>query len=299
MVRKSALAWLLLAAFATNAEAQDQPSGGDTIVVTGTKPTKDAVATYVGEVTAPVGDQIASFHDPICPGVFGLPDAYKSVVEGRLREIAAAVGLRTANGRCDPNLVVLVTDSGGTLIRKLRKERPDVFGGLSFAQVDEVLRAKGPVHSWQAFELRGADGRPLDRVSLIDMGHGPQPVSDGYILRGTTDVISRTSKSVRRDIVSAFISLDVDAIDGLTLTQIADYSAMRTLAKTRVPKGFSGPSILGLFEPSSRDSAAPKLTKWDLAYLRELYATQANVSASSQRSAISGAIRRDLDPGGR
>src|SRR5438105_6587086 len=74
----------------------------DTIVVTGSKLTRRAIENDVRNVTVDTDGQIAMFEQPICPASFGLPEPYNRMIEQRLREDAAQVGLRGAGERCDP-----------------------------------------------------------------------------------------------------------------------------------------------------------------------------------------------------
>jgi hypothetical protein len=290
-------AWLLLYAAALAPPSPPTAASDQTIIVTGAKPTPDAVARYVDSITADIDGQIATFRQPICPAAFGLPEAYNRVIERRLREVTGQIGLRTAAAKCDPNLVVIVGEGGPALIERLRKDRPDAFAGLEFAQVRDVAHQLGPVRTWHSVEPRGADGRPLERVSFLDNGTGHLLyIGEAYYQRATTSASSRIEQSVRQDIVRSFVQFDVDAIDGLTLTQIADYAAMVAFAITRVPADFSGPTILRLFDNSPNKGAPSRLTRWDIAYLRALYATNNSRPAHTQQAAIAGAIRRDLEP---
>jgi hypothetical protein len=273
-------------AMAAQAPAVTPPaSPNQTIIVTGTKTNGKTVDRYVNAITVPVEGQLAAFHQPICPASVGLPKAYNRVVEARLRRVATDVGLKVAGARCDPNLVLIVADQSANLIERLRKVRPDIFAGIDYSKVADVMRTQGPVRTWQAILPYGADGRPLERVSLIDFGDGPRPMGDdSFVLQGTSDMASRISHTVRRDLVAAFVVLDLRAINGLTLTQIADYAAMRTLANTRPPSRGASRTILGLFDDSTDRMSLAGLTRWDIAYLRSLYQANASLSASSQKS---------------
>jgi hypothetical protein len=97
------------------------------------------------------------------------------------------------------------------------------------------------------------------------------------------------------ELVSSFVLIAARAVAGLTLTQIADYAAMRALAKTRAPASTSGPTILRLFDENNASAKPAELTSWDLGYLRSLYLTDNRLTANSQEAAISAGIRRSLD----
>jgi hypothetical protein len=213
------------------------------------------------------------------------------VIEERIRQDAARAGIRVAGKNCDANVVVIVADDPGPLITALRRERPQMFIGVENWQVDSVLRTKEPVRTWQAVEPRGSDGRPLQRVMFI--GTRPIPGQGAWMNPAASN--SRIEQNIRPDLVASFVLISADATDGLTLSQIADYAAMRTLAQTKAPDENSGRTILGLFDQRSDGMAPDGLTRWDLAYLRSLYATDNRVPAHSQESAMAGAMGRELN----
>src|SRR5438045_3276939 len=261
----------------------------DTIVVTGSKLTRRAIENDVQNVTVDADGQIAMFEQPICPASFGLPESYNRIIEQRLREDAARVGLRAAGERCEPNVVVIVADSPAPFIAELQRKRPDMFVGLESSLVQNILKTKEPVRTWQAIEPRGEDGRPLERVMFINgMAAGPNAWFNPWT------VASRLQANIRPRLVSSFVVIDADAADGLTLTQIADYAAMRTLARTRFTPALSRRSILGIIDGAEQDRTIAQLTTWDLAYLRALYRTSNGVSSHMQQVDITTVMNREL-----
>jgi hypothetical protein len=256
-------------------------------VVTGSRPTREAIQGDVGAVTVDTDGQIAMFEDAICPASFGLPEAYDRTIERRLREDAARVGLRTAGERCDANVVVIVADSAGPFVAALHARRPDMFVGLELSQVQDILKAKEPVRAWQAIEPRGEDGRPLERVMFIN----GFPAGPHAWLNAET-IGSRIAAKSRPRLVSSFVVIDAEAVDGLTLTQIADYAAMRAFARTRFAPALRRRSILGLVGGAEQDRSVDQLTNWDLAYLRALYRTSNGVPARAQQADMTTAMKR-------
>src|SRR5437764_14088814 len=79
----------------------------NTILIIGTKPTRHAIHNFIDDLTVDTDGQMAMFEQPICPASFGLPQPYNRIVERRLREDAARVGLRTAGERCGANVIVI------------------------------------------------------------------------------------------------------------------------------------------------------------------------------------------------
>jgi hypothetical protein len=279
-----------------NVTPQSGPSAGEEIIVTGSRNRDEAIRDYVEAITVETHDQIAKFATPVCPASFGLPPGYNGVIVERIRLIAEHLGIGVAGRDCRPNVVVLVTESGGDFVHQLRRERPDLFSTFEFADVRAIMRLAGPVRAWQVVEPLGADGRPVETISFIQMGIGGPPVYIGRArhLRGVMP--SRTQRPTRQDLALSFIVFDLDAIEGLTLLQIADHAAMRALARTAVAGLPARRSILTLFRDRDADAApAEELTSWDTAYLRALYRTTDTVTAHQQRSNVARTMRRDLD----
>lgn len=273
-----------------SAEGLSQP---ETIVVVGRKPTQDVLRNFVSGLTVETDGQIARFEQPICPASFGLPESYNRVIEQRLRDDAEQVGLRLGAVRCDPNIIVIVADAPDTFVAALQHKRPELFVGLEYKQVQQILKGKAQVRDWQVVEPRGSDGRPLERVSYLQYGDTTIYLADGaWVNRASPG--SRIQKAIRPDLVATFIVIDQDAVEGLTLTQIADYAAMRGFARTRFSPEIHRRSILGVIDGAEEDRSIDQLTPWDLAYLRALYRTSNTVSASVQQGSMASAMDRYL-----
>jgi hypothetical protein len=277
-------------------EPPEKSAEAETIVVTGSRDRRDPVSAFVEDVTVETGDQIAKFTTPICPVGLGLPTGHGEAIEARMRQIAQYIGLGAAAVDCRPNIVVIVAEEGGDFVRQLRRERPDLFAALTLAERRAIMRLAGPARAWQIVEPHGADGRPMRRIAFVPGAGGPpRYVPNGYELTGVTP--SLTSRSTRQDLALSFVVFDLEAIEGLSLLQLADYAAMRALARTEGGGLPARHSILTLF--SDRNAGADpvgELTNWDAAYLRALYRTGNVVTAHQQRSTISRTMRGELAP---
>jgi hypothetical protein len=291
--RVAAVLMMLSASAPAPSVAPSAPGAADPneILVVGSKATRHAVEAFVDDVTADADGQIAMFEQPICPAAFGLPPAYDRVIEQRIRENAARVGMETAAEPCDANVVVIVADSPAPLVAELQVKRPQMFVGLEFSQVQEVLKTKEPVRSWQAVEPRGVDGRPLQRIMFFNQG----PIAGNGAWHNPWTLDSRIAAKIKPRLVSSFVVINADAVDGLTLTQIADYASMRSLARTRFTTALTHRTILQVIDGAERDRSIDQLTAWDLGYLRALYRTSNGVSAHAQQSDIAAVMKRELD----
>lgn len=243
---------------------------------------------FVDAITVPIGGQVARFHEPLCPLSRGLPTDYNEVVEERVRTIARGAGIPVARRRqCLPNLIVMVANDGDAVTALLRRERPDIFSGLESIDIRRAIDAAGPVRSWQSSVTRRAEGAPIadSRDSSL--------AQDVHLHHGLPAGLMR--EPTRRDLRLAVVLFSVDAIDGLTLMQIADHAAMRGLAATRPAPDADGRSILALFDDRAAGRAAvPSATRWDVAYLRALYRLSGAANAGFQRSSVARLIAEDL-----
>lgn len=258
----------------------------DNVVVIGTRDTGETASDFVRQITVETDDQIAKFSDDICPASFGMPATYNEEIVGRVRQVAQATGIGVARVGCRPNVVIITADDTGEFIRRLHDERPEMFRGLELSDIRRVMRSDQPIRVWQMVETRGADGRPTQWIELVP----------GRTVRALTGVMpSLTQESTRQDLAVSFVVFDVDAIEGLTLTQISDYAAMRSFARTGTGRIPYRRSILTLFDDATPEGVpVDTLTTWDAAYLRALYATNNTVSGARQRSDMARMIEREL-----
>jgi hypothetical protein len=236
---------------------------------------------YVTQITDTSQGQVARFQSPVCPLVAGLPDETNRKISARIRNTARSLGAELAPEQCDANLVVLVTDDISNSLAELRRTGNSAFSGLSPSEIDALAADTGPVRSWTVVSLRNEDGDP---VHVEDDRNAPRTmrVKSASIFRETTRV----------DIEGSFILIERSAANGKTIAQIADYAAMRGLARIRLPKTSSPASILTLFDGAGA-SPAPGLTWSDRAYLQALYRFSGRESVSEARSRLSRGLTLD------
>lgn len=267
----------MLAAFAAPAAAQPNVA-----------PEPVAFRGFVEDITVLTQGQVARFYEPVCVVSEGLPPDFNAVVEARVGELARAAGIAVSErSGCAPNLIVLVADDSSDVAAALRRRRPEIFEGLDAAEISRVVASDGPVRSWQRTEASWANGEPiLDRRNEY-LGR------DVHLFHGVPAGFLRTS--TRQALRLSVVVFDVEAIDGLTLMQIADHAAMLGLAPTRTGGAAAGHSILSLFHAAAAERAElPAVTRWDLAYLRALYRIGAALDGNAHRSLLSRLAAQDL-----
>jgi hypothetical protein len=287
MILRALISGMIATAVLGPAAAQTSPAPD--IIVTGNKEAdRRAAEVYVSSIAVRSESQLARFHQPVCPLVIGMPKPYSTMVEKRTAADAVAAGIDVAkNVRCDANLIIVIADDGAALVKDIRVHYPGWLAGLSPRDID-TLTVPGPARAWSVTSLRNEDGQGLGNQSDTPTGDG---LAGKPVLRVMTASILR--EPTRQDMEASFVVIDKAATMGRTLRQIADYAAMRGLARTRPPaaggKGLA--TILTIFD-SSVPSHPSELTNADAAYLRALYRGNGTAAAVTEKNGIARRIAK-------
>jgi len=305
MTRKHVIS--LFAACATlvvsaNAQAKAQPeetNSSPAIVVTGRRPmTEEKAREVVRRMARPIDGQLARFNDPVCPLVIGFQPEYEARVAERIREVAEAVGAGAGKEGCVNNLFVVVVDDGRGFVAELHRLHPEVFAGVSKREFAALLNDAGAARSWTHTAQTNSMGMIAAKPSPT---YGSEPIKVGFqgssIHFGDVNVLrvyesSNIDPSVQQAIGSAWVVLETRSTFGKTLSQLADYAAVRGLAMVRPGDLGDVDTILALFEPGS-DAAPAKLTEFDRAYLKSLYHVQARAWSQKQVRQMADSIARE------
>lgn len=228
-------------------------------------------------------EPLARFEDPLCPGVVGLKREAAEAMVGRIRANAASFGRRLADeASCEPNLLVAFVEDGQAFLNRLADRPGNVFYDMSLAERERLLAEVGPVHVVTRARSRSRDGLTIPRRE--NLVHAPQTTM--------WSAHSRIYVPTRKDIISALVLFDRAAISGLTIDQLADYTTMRTLARTLPdPGGVRGESILALFAGEPRPAG---LTEFDRGYLEALYRGPPNMPGSAQLAELEAVTGRRI-----
>lgn len=217
------------------------------------------------------GEPLARFQDAVCPGIVGLKVEFAEMMIGRIRENAQALGLPLGDpATCEPNLLVLVLDDGRGYLNELRQRRGYLFGDIDAGERQALFGAPGRVRAWTRVVTKTRDGLHIDRRdNMVDLPHTTMWAAQSLI-----------SVPTRRDIVSAMVLIDRDAVDSLSVVQLGDYVTMRAFggdaARELAPP--PGGSILTLFDGGGAPPG--ELTPADRTFLQTLYGSQANLPAA-------------------
>jgi hypothetical protein len=286
VVRASLVSLALLPAHPIAAQEQPLAEAPEEIVVTGDRnvdrQARDFVAAMTGRAT---GTQLARFEWAVCPAAVAFSATQKAAVEHRLRSVAGAAGIPVGKPDCAPNAILILTDDKGAFVDALGRLHPEYFGDLSSAAIRRLARASGPTAAWQ---LQG-------KVNARGVAIVPDGIT-GVAVNRTTDPGSRITAAARPVFEASALVVERRALDGLTTTQLADYAAMRLFARTDPDRlaDVSAPTIVKILEAPMGSPVPLTLTKWDLGFLRGLYAGQNNLYSGAQRSEIRRGIIEEL-----
>jgi hypothetical protein len=265
----------------------DTPPQSDDIVVTGTKITPREIEQAARAVTPPGNlyyEPLAQFQAPVCPGVIGMPDEFAAEMIARVRLVAQRARIRLDKDRCKANLLVIFVANGQAALQNMNGKGRWLFDGISPAQLRDLAEDPalkdlaadpGPVHAWVSTRMQTRYGEAVPKLVMDD----------------PTMSASRLSKPLRKDIVASVVVIDIAAAHGMAVEQLADYAAMRGLARTRPPPQTSPVStILSLFD---KGVIAPlSMTRFDRAYLRSLYGSVANIAGITKIAQVAREVKK-------
>ncbi len=281
----------LLAAVAliAPASAQDRPADREAaeIVIEGIRDRDAQIADFVGALTdVPVGGQLSRFEEAVCPAAVGLSPAQNQVVAARIRSVAGAAGIRVGKAKCRPNVILVVAQDKEAVIEQLYRKYTNPLG-------DRVKAAKqaGPALVWHLEGLVDANGVPVGVA--VDSGDGP----GGYYVVELGDGSSRITAASRPHFLASVLAVEPDAVAGLTTTQLADYGAMRLLARTD-PSALEkspAPTILNILDAPMGSEVPVTLTHWDFGFLKALYGSGENRYANQQRAEMRRLLAKELE----
>ena len=277
----------LAAALLQPVTAPAQPVPEADIIVQGVRPSPHQLRDFVRALTqVPSYGQIGRFHDKVCPVAMGLGDSQNARITARMRQVATAAQIPLGGTGCIPNAFVIVAPDKAAAIRDLNRRFPVYFTAMSDREIRDLARSPEPVAAWQILGLLTADGEEAAKTIGADY----------YTVR-SVNTPSRIRAASKPTFRATVVVIDVKAATGLTVTQLADYAAMRTFADiepARIAK-VGVPSILSAVGAPDSKPVPVTLTHWDLAFLTSLYATDNSYLATYQRGDMEQVIKRNVE----
>lgn len=285
------LAALVLAAVSAPAVAQTVPppaaEDDNVITVTGNRDVKETVEEFVAAL-APgrTARPLHRFEREVCPLVLGLPQHQADAIATRIRRLAGAVDMRVGDKSCGRNLFVLVTADKQKLLAEMRRKANEAFGSLSSDKIRALSRQPGAAVVWHS------EGPPIGRSGMeafFDEGKG-------FYVNRTTEAATRLNSGGSRQFASATVVVERRALDGLTVTQLADYVALRAFTAADPARLGSSPvpTILRVLDAPDDAEVPASLTEWDLAFLDGFYSMKRGANVASQRSSIAQAVEKKV-----
>lgn len=286
----------LVASVQVQDPAEAGPVALEDVVVEGRR-LEDLTNDFVSEVAIPArGRGLARWRNGVCVGVANLQAEAAQYIVDRVSTVAEDLGLNPGAPGCDPRILVIATTDANNFTRDFVANRPSLFrvGGTGMDLGRNALRrfesTDRPVRWWNvSVPIDSETGDIAVRIpgQVVNQGLHSTDFAPNIFVASA----SRLSTQIVDDTMRSFVIIDVDRLNGVSLTQLADYIAFISLAQIDPNADTSGyVSVLNVFDDPEQ---ADGLTNWDRAYLLGLYDTErTRLNHASQRTEIVSSILR-------
>ncbi len=256
---------------------QDVPVQVEDVVVEGRR-LELLAREFIDDVAAPTSTRgLARWNTDLCVGVANLRADVAQAIVDRISDVARDLGVQAGEPGCWANVVILAANDPAGLATSLVEYRRRGFdtGSPKMHPNSDGLQAfmtdERPVRWWQTSIPTDTETgyRAIRLPGDLDpaTGQPAAPVINVF-------AASRIHSQIRDDLSKVFIIIDMDDVQGLTTTQLADYLTMVTLAQIDAEGDTSRyDTVLNLFQ--NREGVTG-LTDWDRSYLTGLYAAEQN-----------------------
>jgi hypothetical protein len=226
---------------------------------------------FIDDVAAPTSTRgLARWNAELCVSALNLRTDVAQTIVDRISDVARDLGVRAGEPGCEANVVIVAAGDGAGMATAMVGSRRRAFdtGSPKIHPGDRGLQAfmtsDRPVRWWQmSVPIDSASGK---RAIRLPGDAGPPRI--------VVFAASRLSSQIRDDLNKVFIIVDMDDIQGLTTTQLADYLTMVTLAQIDADGDTSSyDTVLNVFKDRE---GVTGLTDWDRSYLTGLYAAEQN-----------------------
>jgi hypothetical protein len=239
----------------------------------------------------PERDQMARWFEPVCVQAFGLPEAQRQVIEGRIEEVARQIGLKAPRAGCRPNVEIVFTDKPQAFMDGVYEQHRMLLGYYSFRDGKRLKMVSRPIQAWYLSGTRAlySGFRNIDIQDACELGYC-------WGMRWTGPS-GRIGPSTRSEFVNILVVADKHALEGKDAGLLADYLLMITLAQPKRPDECrSLPSVLDvLLSPQACPHDVPDgLSPADAAYLTALYKADLEQKKNFQWGDISGRMSNIL-----
>jgi hypothetical protein len=255
------------------------------------------VRAFVNEISVlEQAEGLARWRVPVCPEVTGLPREDGEFILERFSEIARGAGAPLAAEDCHPNLFIFVTADPTQLLNAMQKRHRKVtFGAARPLDIDEFIATPRVARVWYNSAMETTDDTTLSgfphagqvtRPSGISQPGGNQGGGMPPNLSTDWEKTSRVTQTMIWAFTYVYVVVDQRGLEGVMRGQLADYIAMVGLAQIKPGVRLSdAPTILKLFDGTPQ-SALPRMSDWDQAFLKSLYTVPQNVKVQRGEIAL-------------
>lgn len=269
------------------ADPMSSPADLDDIIVEGRR-LRDTTRDFVNQVAAANRHRgLARWRNGVCVGVVNLQAEAATYIIDRVSTVAQDLGLRAGEPGCHPSIIIAFADDADAFTEDFVSRRPRLFrvGGAGMDRgataFRDFLENDRPVRWWiVSTPANSEDGAIATRLPGLVHGDGAGSLSGQPGRRTTLQYAPHTSiRSASRlttqiiDVTKrAFVIVDVNRLNGVSLEQLADYLALVSLAQIDPDADTSAYlSVLNVFDDPMQTNG---LTQWDQAYLQGLYSAE-------------------------
>jgi hypothetical protein len=272
----------------------------ETVTVTGIRIPAEVIHAFVqsyARFASSALQEITRWKKPICVGTEGLSsEDLNQFVTGRIEQIAAQSGVRTAGHPCKLNIEIRFTSNPQGFLDQVRAEGPALLTPKR-SRVADVAVMRHPIQAWYATGIEDRNGTLIlndeESVGFYGSGSGsgltalnsaPSMNVEGSLLR----------TGLNSEMAHVFVIADSGKTGDFRLGPIADYVAMLALSQAQsFDECRPLPSITNLFAAGCGEALKPvSITDTDIAFLRGLYKMDPGANLLIQQSAIAGEIEK-------
>jgi hypothetical protein len=219
----------------------------------------------------------------------GLPAAFNAFVTARVRTVAATVGAPLEkNQRCKGNIAIVFSDAPQAFMNGVAANYPGVLGYHAASQTRKLATVTHTIQAWYGTMTRTAFGQQsID--DLLARPIGSSDLAQGPMGRKIVRVDdSRIANGLGASFGITLVVADAGKVANQEIGGVADYVALLALSQPASLDGCNAlPSIIDLLSPACDGRPRPTaLTESDFAFLKALYATSGENSASMAKGNI-------------
>ncbi len=253
-------------------------------------------------------NQIARWSGSVCVQVTGLAPDKASVIQGRVEDVAKAVGLKITPAGCKPNIQIVFSGEPQKVIDDVFAKNEVLLG--YYHRSDRNLRVvTQPIQAWYATATAGGAGPNAGMAfSAASSDVGSTGVQGGQTLNAVLDSPdshpptgcgdSHFSACLRSVFENVLVVVDLKKVKQ-NVGVISDYVTVLALAQPRSLEGCKAlPSITDLFASCPGRAAPDQLTPADAAYLTALYQIDPEAKKAVQQGDLANRMTKMLAANG-